>query len=93
MPRKPFRDEQVHIQAAKCSTCIFRPGNLMHLAPGRVDEMVAQCLDEDTAIVCHDTLDGDQALCRGFVDVYGREVLPVRLAYVMGVVCETPTPS
>ena len=28
----PYRDGKVHVCAVQCSTCVFRSGNLMHLA-------------------------------------------------------------
>jgi hypothetical protein len=41
----------------QCATCIFRPGNLMHLQKGRVKEMVAQCKAQDTHIPCHEHME------------------------------------
>jgi hypothetical protein len=70
----------VHVQADKCGTCIFRPGNLMHLKPGRVADMVQHALANDSAITCHQTLSGDGALCSGFFTAYAERVLPLRLA-------------
>lgn len=60
----------------KCPTCIFRPGNPMHLRPGRVQQMVRDSLRADSFITCHSTLPGVQqqtqpAVCRGFYDAYG----------------------
>jgi hypothetical protein len=81
--RPPFRDGKIHVQADKCGTCIFRPGNLMHLKPGRVAEMVQTSLADDSAITCHQTLDGDNALCSGFFTAYGDQVFPLRLARAM----------
>lgn len=70
MSAPPYRDGRVHVQAQMCATCIFRPGNLMHLQRGRVREMVDKAKEKDTAIVCHDTYDGEQAVCRGFFDAH-----------------------
>ena len=81
-----YRDGKVHVMAELCPTCIFRPGNLMDLKPGRVKGMVAEAVREDTAIICHSTLDRDHAVCRGFYDGY--RTLPLVLATVMGVVEE-----
>lgn len=55
----------------KCSTCIYRRGNLMDLEPGRRDEMVDQAAENDTAVICHSTLppEPEQAICRGYWDV------------------------
>lgn len=66
-----------------CPTCIFRPGNLMHLNADRVKDMVDSALSADGAgsIVCHATLDLDrQAICRGFWDGYRERVQLLQLA-------------
>ncbi len=60
----------------QCDTCIFRPGNPMHLDPGRLHEMVTTALAEQSFVICHDTLpygphpDTPPAICRGFYDRY-----------------------
>ena len=88
-----YRDGQVHVMAEKCSTCIFRPGNLMDLAPGRVAGMVRDCLEQDSTIVCHKTLyrrTRKHAVCRGFFDAYQGDIAPLRLAVAMGKIKEQP---
>jgi len=64
--------------AWKCSTCVFRPGNLMYLRPGRLADLIEQNTGGDAlGLICHKTLSyGDNpdpggALCRGFYDGYG----------------------
>jgi len=86
MSGNAFRNGTVHVCSAMCSTCIFRPGNLMHLKPGRVREMVDGATKEDSAIICHSTLEGDNAVCRGFYDRY--RTTPLVLAKALGVVEE-----
>lgn len=76
----PFRDGKVFVCEKKCSTCIFRPGNLMHLQEGRVEQMSADAIANNSGIVCHKTLDGDRSICRGFWDVHGDKVWVFRLA-------------
>lgn len=50
-----------------CTTCIFHPGNLMSLEPGRVKEMLHDALASEGHIVCHKTLGTDEpAICAGF---------------------------
>ncbi len=74
----------------KCDTCIFRPGNLMHLNDGTREDMVRDALAHGSWIVCHATLPdtgnpiGTQALCRGFWDVHARDSLGCRLAVAFG---------
>jgi hypothetical protein len=76
-----FRDGQVHVRKRMCETCIFHDGNRMSLREGRVEEMVAEALAEDTAIVCHDTLGAEhQAVCRGFFERHRLDTFALRLA-------------
>lgn len=83
----PFRDGQVHVLAGKCSTCIFRPGNLMMLDPGRVEQMVEDSVAGGSCIPCHSTLvTGAPAICRGFWDGHADEVMVLRLAQAMEIV-------
>lgn len=58
-----------------CETCVFRPGNLMHLRPGRLKDMVNGALKEGSYIICHSTLPGAKnpehkqaAVCQGFYE-------------------------
>lgn len=80
----PFRDGRVHVLDGKCSTCIFRPGNLMNLAAGRVKEMVEGAVGNGSCIPCHSTLvTGAPAICRGFWDSYADQVVALRLAQAL----------
>ncbi|MCY1141527.1 hypothetical protein OWR29_26315 [Actinoplanes sp. Pm04-4] len=69
--------------ARMCDTCIFRPGNPMHLQPGRLAELVSQTQASDGYIVCHSTLPGvappevRPAVCRGFADRYDTQALQI----------------
>jgi hypothetical protein len=70
-----------------CSTCIFRPGNLMHLEEGRVQSMVAGADENGSCIPCHRHLYNDekiQPVCRGYWD-HGNSVT-LRLAAAMEIV-------
>jgi len=90
----PWRDERVHVLRSMCDTCIFRPGNRMHLKPGRVERMVAEALRLDSAITCHETQrrdDVDEAVCAGFDARYS--TLPLRLARVLGYLVRDPKPG
>lgn len=87
MRHNVYRDGHVHVQAELCSTCIFRPGNLMQLRSGRVRGMVDEARENDSAIVCHQTLDGDSSVCRGFFDRFPTQ--PLQLAERLGMVTWT----
>lgn len=82
----PLTPGGLRVCAVECSTCIFRPGNVMQLRAGRVRSMVDESLAADTAIVCHKTLDGERAVCRGFWERHRRETLLCRLGAVVGLV-------
>jgi hypothetical protein len=85
-----YRDGMIHVVSEKCSTCIFRPKNLMHLKPGRVKEMVDAARDDESgSIVCHQTIDGQtdhNAVCRGWFDGYSEQSPTWRLAHYLGVI-------
>lgn len=77
----------VRVMAERCATCIFRPGNLMHLQPGRVRDMVADVRRIDGCIPCHKTLDREeQAVCRGQFEV--AQTQPLQLAERLGLIEE-----
>lgn len=68
--------------AEKCATCIFRPGNPMHLRPGRLKDVVDSNLAAGALLPCHETTHGQadrEVMCRGFYDAYGEEVNVVRV--------------
>lgn len=76
----------VAVCAVQCPTCVFRAGNPMWLAPGRLRELVRASLAADSALVCHETLYEQaqrEAVCRGFYDKHS--TLPLRLADTLGV--------
>ena len=83
--RKVFRDGKVHVRACMCSTCIFRPGNLMRLEAGRVKQLVRDATRADSCIPCHETLSRKQAVCRGFFDRHPTAPLQIadRLGFVV----------
>lgn len=79
----------------KCTTCIFRPGNLMHLRPGRVKQMVRDSLAGGGFIPCHHTLydEAPAAICRGFFDSHGPKSNVIRVWGRLGEFDEVPDPS
>lgn len=82
-----FRGNEVHVMAERCSTCIFHPGNRMSLTKGRVRQMVHSCLSTVGGnIPCHQTLDADQAICRGYWDGYADRDTLLRAAVGLGIV-------
>ncbi|MDG4803633.1 hypothetical protein [Micromonospora sp. WMMD980] len=65
----------------QCDTCIFAPGDKMHLAAGRLRDLVAETRRRESFIICHSTLphylytDAEPAICRGFADRYHTQAL------------------
>ncbi|WP_238324053.1 hypothetical protein [Salinispora pacifica] len=55
----------------------------MHLAEGRLHDLVTQAREDESFIVCHDTLpdyrfpEVKPAICRGFADRYSTQALQV----------------
>lgn len=61
----------MRVLTEQCETCIFRPGNLMHLNPGRLAGMVADVKTKGGYVTCHETLNRplrQRAICRGSFD-------------------------
>jgi hypothetical protein len=61
------------VMPEQCKTCIFRPGNLMHLAEGTLEDMVRKTDKKDDNVICHQSegLMGTircKAWCKGSVD-------------------------
>lgn len=84
-----YSDGKVHVMAQMCSTCVFRPGNLMNLMPGRLKAMVTESIAEGGGITCHKTILGQaeqEATCRGFFDKYGERVQALQVADRIGVI-------
>lgn len=88
-----WRDNHLHVLSEQCSSCIFRPGNLMQLKSGRVRGMIDECKREQTAIACHQTLGDEPAICRGFFDRYADDIWRLRFARHLGVVREVAPPG
>lgn len=95
---RPYRDGRVHVMADKCSSCVFRPGNLMHLPPGRLKGMADDVQESGIPFSCHQTLSyaeekyndhyGGNALCAGAVEAFGAESTVMRMAHAYGVIAD-----
>lgn len=75
---------------ARCHTCVFRPGNRMHLAPGRLKRLIEDHRAEGSLLICHETLYGQhpelgETMCRGFFDAYAATSRVAQLmAFIFG---------
>jgi hypothetical protein len=88
---------KTRLLSRQCATCIFRPGNLMHLSPGRLRQMVTEARGDAGYIICHSTLPyADSpippAICRGFADRYTTWQLQV-IERLWGFIEVDPPPS
>jgi hypothetical protein len=74
---------QTRLLTEQCKTCIFRPGNRMHLNAGRIRQVTGKALADESYVVCHSTLPGDAppgfrpAVCRGFYDRFSTQALQI----------------
>lgn len=103
MSRESCFDPVTHrprLLSRQCGTCLFRPGNPMHLRPGRLKSMVTDALRQGVqGIICHDTLsygghpDSGGALCRGFYDRYGPQSNFIRVMERIGGFTEVDPPD
>jgi hypothetical protein len=86
MAGNAYRDGRVHVLSERCPTCVFRPGNLMALDPGRLRELIDDNRSNDSALTCHETLlTTDNAICRGFFDLEPKTT-PLQIAERIGVI-------
>jgi len=82
----------------RCTTCILRPGDLIHLGPGRTAAFIQQALDAGSYVVCHETLTyGDfpgygPAICRGFFDAYRNRTRDLLILQAGRRLTEVPPP-
>lgn len=79
----------VRVRAERCPTCVFHPGNLMQLAPGRLKNLI----DTNEAggwLTCHATLPfvtgqyDTAAVCKGWEQAYGLGPVVELLCNVFG---------
>jgi hypothetical protein len=91
---------KTRLLSQQCATCIFRPGNPMSLAPGRLHDLVDQARTRGSFIICHETLPYADpppgvkpAICRGFHDRYDTAALQI-VGRLWGFVdVDPPTPG
>ena len=73
-----FVNGRVHVRRSMCPTCVFRPGNLMHLHPGRLEGMVEDITANDGVIPCHQHLNEPiTPVCRGQFDRHKGQTLQI----------------
>lgn len=100
LPIGPYRDGRIHVLNERCSSCVFRPGNLMDLGIGRLADLVRSNLEADSVLTCHQTLpygphpEAPPSVCHGYFDAYWREVTGLRMAVALDLIeFEAPPPE
>ncbi|MFD7034023.1 hypothetical protein ACFWAR_38950 [Streptomyces sp. NPDC059917] len=78
-------------------SCDFRPENRGALAPGQLADLVAECVEQEGHLVCHETGDAagvPGAVCAGFaaLPAAGRS-LTLRIAAAGQVAYQDPAPA
>lgn len=72
-----------------CETCVFRPGNQMHLNPGRLADLIQANLNADALLTCHKTTyrqrSAGEVYCRGFWDRFGSRTNQGRIMARLGI--------
>jgi len=82
-----------------CSTCILRPGDLMHLGPGYLGRFLAQARERGSFVICHQTLPGmseppiPPAICRGFFNRYDTPALRIAATRGFDEIAAPATPA
>lgn len=84
-----FRDGKVYVCREMCPTCVFRPGNLMQLNPGRLRGMIDEAVKNESCIPCHHQIfhvegEPQDACCRGFFDRHPTQ--PIQIAERLGMI-------
>lgn len=89
-PPTPYRDGHLYVCDRPCETCVFRPGNVMDLTPGRLRDIIDTNLSRGSALTCHRTIyedpDEQHAICRGFFDRFKDRSEALGLADRLGIV-------
>lgn len=91
--------DRPQVLSERCATCVFRPGNLMHLSPGRLAVIIESNVSAGAALICHSTLpygphpEVGQAVCRGYYDAYGDSVAVIQVVNRLGGFKEIPPPT
>ncbi|WP_412538662.1 HAD domain-containing protein [Longispora sp. K20-0274] len=75
---------KTRLLSRKCDTCIYHPGNPMHLSPGRLKDITDEARTAESYIICHETTPHGRmsravrpAVCRGFFDRFTTNSLRV----------------
>lgn len=87
MGKECIGETGMRVLTEQCSTCIFRPGNLMHLATGRLADMARDVKADESYVICHQTLERpkrQRCICKGSWDRYKTQIIQLaeRLGFI-----------
>lgn len=76
---------KLKVMSEQCNQCLFSKHRIVSGA--RMKEVIQECLSHDTHFQCHKgTIAHEDIACKGFVDTYGYDVLPVRVALMFNLI-------
>lgn len=65
----------------RCKNCLLSDARIV--SPERAEEIVSQCLKDDTFFICHQSsLKNGNVCCRGFYDKYKFDITLTRVATI-----------
>ncbi len=77
-----------------CATCVAFADDRAHLGQRRRVAFLAGAVAKDRYVICHETLVGRRqaAICRGFFNLHGADVWPLRLMVALGLIRQVAPP-
>ncbi|MEV6523183.1 HAD domain-containing protein [Longispora sp. NPDC051575] len=75
---------KTRLLARKCDTCIYHPGNRMHLSQGRLKDITDEARAAESYVICHETTPEGRAsraiqpaVCQGFFERFSTNSLRI----------------
>lgn len=89
--RKPQEERQVGllVQKKRCNECLYSSQKIV--SDERREQIIEDCLEKDHFFVCHKgslCSPKKTIVCRGFYDAHKKDVLPLRIAEMLGGIIE-----
>ncbi len=76
-----------------CDTCVTFPDDRMFLGAERREAFIAEACKTKSYVICHETRDGDEAICRGFWNLHRSQSPFLSLMERCGLVAEVDPSS
>ena len=81
----------MNVYKTPCTNCLFTKNRLV--SEERAKDIVSECLENDTWFICHkSSIEGGNTCCSSFYQNHQKDVFPLRLAKLIGIIefIETP---